>query len=68
MVLFQWQDLPIQIAQAHNSFIVHQDSNFLDGEYTAFGRLASEESFETLDKIAAVATGTSDRPSRSRAS
>ena len=43
-------------------FIVHQDSNFLDGEYTAFGRLASEESFETLDKIAAVTTGTSDRP------
>jgi len=43
-------------------FIVHQDSNFLDGEYTAFGRLASEESFETLDKIAAVTTETSDRP------
>ena len=43
-------------------FIVHQDSNFLDGEYTAFGRLASGESFETLDKIAAVRTGTSDRP------
>ncbi|MDC0883725.1 peptidylprolyl isomerase [Nitrosopumilus sp.] len=43
-------------------FIVHQDSNFLDGEYTAFGRLASEESFETLDKIAAVTTGTNDRP------
>jgi peptidyl-prolyl cis-trans isomerase B (cyclophilin B) len=43
-------------------FIVHQDSNFLNGEYTAFGRLASEESFETLDKIAAVTTGTNDRP------
>jgi peptidyl-prolyl cis-trans isomerase B (cyclophilin B) len=43
-------------------FIVHQDSNFLDGEYTAFGRLATEESFETLDKIAAVPTGTNDRP------
>ena len=43
-------------------FIVHQDSNFLDGKYTAFGRLASEESFQTLDKIAAVTTGTSDRP------
>ena len=43
-------------------FIVHQDSNFLDGEYTAFGRLASQESFETLDKIAAVTTGASDRP------
>jgi len=43
-------------------FIVHQDSNFLDGEYTAFGRLATEESFKTLDKIAAVATGINDRP------
>ena len=43
-------------------FIVHQDSNFLDGEYTAFGRLATEESFQTLDKIAAVTTGTNDRP------
>jgi peptidyl-prolyl cis-trans isomerase B (cyclophilin B) len=43
-------------------FIVHQDSNFLDGDYTAFGRLASEESFETLDKIAAVPTETNDRP------
>jgi len=43
-------------------FIVHQDSNFLDGEYTAFGRIATEESFETLDKIAAVPTGAYDRP------
>ena len=43
-------------------FIVHQDSNFLDGEYTAFGRLATEESFRTLDRIAAVPTGTNDRP------
>jgi len=43
-------------------FIVHQDSPHLDGKYTAFGRLATEESFQTLDKIAAVTTGTSDRP------
>jgi len=43
-------------------FIVHQDSNFLDGEYTAFGRLATEESFEILDKIAAIPTETNDRP------
>ena len=26
-------------------FIVHQDSNFLDGEYTVFGRIVTEESF-----------------------
>ncbi|MDA0854117.1 MAG: peptidylprolyl isomerase, partial [Crenarchaeota archaeon] len=37
-------------------------SNFLDGEYTAFGRIATEESFRTLDRIAAVQTETNDRP------
>ena len=43
-------------------FIVHADSNFLDEQYTVFGRIVTEESFQTLDKIAAVETGTSDRP------
>ena len=43
-------------------FIVHKDSTFLDEEYTVFGRIVTESSFETLDKIAAVQTGTSDRP------
>ena len=43
-------------------FIVHKDSNFLDGEYTVFGRIATEESFRTLDRIAAVQTGANDRP------
>jgi len=43
-------------------FIVHKDSNFLDEEYTVFGRIVTESSFETLDKIAAIQTGTSDRP------
>ena len=33
-------------------FIVHQDSNFLDGKYTVFGRIVTEESFNTLDRIA----------------
>ncbi|KAG2480417.1 MAG: putative Peptidylprolyl isomerase, partial [Nitrosopumilales archaeon] len=33
-------------------FIVHNDSNFLDGQYTVFGRIATQESFETLDTIA----------------
>ena len=32
-------------------FIVHKDSNFLDGQYTVFGRILTDESFETLDKI-----------------
>lgn len=43
-------------------FIVHKASNFLDEQYTVFGRIVTDESFQTLDKIAAVQTGTSDRP------
>ena len=43
-------------------FIVHKDSHFLDENYTVFGRIITESSFETLDKIAAVQTGTNDRP------
>ena len=43
-------------------FIVHQNSNFLDEQYTVFGRIITEESFETLDKIAAVQTDSNDRP------
>ena len=37
-------------------FIVHKDSNFLDGQYTVFGRIITQESFETLDKIANLET------------
>ena len=37
-------------------FIVHKDSIFLDNKYTAFGRLATSESFATLDKIAELET------------
>ena len=33
-------------------FIVHQDSHFLDGKYTVFGRIITQESFDTLDRIA----------------
>ena len=33
-------------------FIVHKDSNHLDGKYTVFGKLLTEESYDTLDKIA----------------
>ena len=43
-------------------FIVHKDSDFLNGEYTVFGRIATQESFETLDKIANVETDSRDRP------
>lgn len=43
-------------------FIVHGDSNFLDEQYTVFGRIVTEESFETLDKIAGVEIEPVDRP------
>ncbi len=37
-------------------FIVHKDSFFLDQNYAAFGRLATDTSYETLDKIANLET------------
>ena len=43
-------------------FIVHKDSTFLDGQYTVFGRIVTDESFETLDKIASMATTPTDQP------
>jgi len=43
-------------------FIVHKDSNFLDGQYTVFGRILTDESFETLDRIATIATSPNDQP------
>ncbi len=43
-------------------FIVHQDSTFLDEQYTVFGRIVTEESFQTLDLIAAAPTGNRDAP------
>jgi len=43
-------------------FIVHQDSNFLDEQYTVFGRIITQESFETLDKLASIETGQRDIP------
>lgn len=41
-------------------FIVHEDSVFLDGNYTAFGMLL--EGFNVLDSIAGVYTNTADAP------
>ena len=43
-------------------FIVHKDSNFLDGQYTVFGRLITQESYDTLDKIANLEIGAKDIP------
>ena len=43
-------------------FIVHKDSNFLDGQYTVFGRILTDESFATLDRIATMNTAPNDQP------
>jgi len=44
-------------------FIVHRDSNFLDGQYTVFGRLVpGTYSTAALDAIAAIQTDEQDKP------
>ena len=45
-------------------FIVHQNSNFLDGQYTVFGRLIPQHtgSFKTLDNITNLATDEKNKP------
>ena len=42
-------------------FIVHKDSNFLDGAYTVFGRIITQESFDTLDTLAELPTMPNDQ-------
>jgi len=37
-------------------FVVHKNTNFLDGDYTVFGRLATQDSFDVLDTIANLDT------------
>ena len=37
-------------------FIVHADSHFLDGEYTVFGRIVTQESYDALDFIVNLPT------------
>jgi peptidyl-prolyl cis-trans isomerase B (cyclophilin B) len=41
-------------------FICHGEPKFLDGQYTAYGKLIKGD--EVLEKIATTATGPSDRP------
>jgi len=43
-------------------FIVHENSNDLDEKYTVFGRIITQESFDTLDKIALLETGARNVP------
>ena len=41
-------------------FIVHKDSDFLDGNYASFGKLLN--GYDVLDKIATTETNSSDKP------
>jgi len=41
-------------------FVVHKDSTFLDGQYTVFGRIITQESYDTLDTIASLEIVTLD--------
>ena len=47
-------------------FIVHETTDInniaLDGQYTVFGRIITQESYDTLDKIANLETTTKDIP------
>ena len=52
-------------AQSPNSagsqfFIMHEDGEFLDGQYAAFGKVT--EGMEVVDAIAGVKTNSQDRP------
>lgn len=59
------QGNPYFPASAHNTagsqfFIMHADSEHLDGDYAAFGRVI--EGMDVVDAIAAVETDANDRP------
>ena len=41
-------------------FLMHQDSFFLDGQYTAFGKITS--GIEVVDKIVSAPRDGNDRP------
>ena len=43
-------------------FICVADARFLDNQYTAFGRVADDESLKTAQAIGKVRTGANDRP------
>jgi len=43
-------------------FVVHGEATFLDGQYTAFGRIVTEGSHDALEAIAALDTHNGDQP------
>ena len=69
---FKKNDIPhvrgvLSMARATNKnsggsqfFVMHEDADYLDGQYAAFGRVI--EGIETVDEIANVKTDWNDRP------
>ena len=51
--------------QALNFFIVHKNSPHLDEQYTVFGRIITQESYDTLDNIANLAVTSESIPFKS---
>lgn len=51
---------PLPDSASSQFFICHGDSQFLDGDYAAFGRVVY--GMEEVDRIASLATGTGDVP------
>jgi peptidyl-prolyl cis-trans isomerase B (cyclophilin B) len=45
-------------------FICHGAANFLDGQYTAFGKTADQASLDVVQAIGNVPTGAQDRPQK----
>ena len=43
-------------------FIVHAKTQTLDGQYTVFGRIITQESYDTLDRIANLVVTSNDKP------
>jgi cyclophilin family peptidyl-prolyl cis-trans isomerase len=58
--LFPWPEQLIQIVQALSSLLFLNDSQFLDNQYTVFGRVT--EGMNTVDKIASIPTNEKDQP------
>lgn len=55
-----WARAQVPNSAGSQFFIVHKDSNFLDGKYAAFGMVVS--GIEVIDKIAETKTDGSDKP------
>ena len=55
-----YNDAPYYNTAGSQFFIMHQDTPSLDGSYAAFGKVV--KGIEVVDKIAAVKTGTNNKP------